>query len=165
MAACDTGKMSLYICSILWDLNIPQEAATITYEDNDACTAMANAQKPTLRTCHMDIKYLALCDWVEQDLLILKRIDTNINMADPFTKTLPCASFHCHVDFISRHVPPCYSPIYSQLIGAYTEQHSDIDEYVPSSFTTPLCAAAAWIHAPIWEDYLENPRIHVLWHG
>jgi hypothetical protein len=26
MAAFDTGKMSLYIRSILWDLNVPQEA-------------------------------------------------------------------------------------------------------------------------------------------
>ena len=33
--------------SILWDLGIPQEAATILYEDNDACTAMGNAQMPT----------------------------------------------------------------------------------------------------------------------
>jgi hypothetical protein len=126
--------MSLYIHSILWDLNIPQEAATITYEDNDACNAMANAQKPTPRTLHMDIKYFALCDWVEQDLLILKRIGTNINLADPFKKTLPCASFHHCVDFILGHVPPWYSPIYSQLIGTYTDRHSDIDEYVPGSF-------------------------------
>ncbi len=165
MAACNAGKMSLYICSVLWDLNIPQEAATITYEDNDACTAMANAQKPTPRTHHMDIKYFALCDWVEQDLLILERIDTNINLADPFTKTLQCASFHQHVDFILGHVPPRYSPLYSQLIGTYTDQHSTIDEYVPSAFTTPLCAAAARIHALIWEDYLGNPWVHILWHG
>ena len=34
MAACDVGRMSLYIRSILWDLDIPQEAATIAYEDN-----------------------------------------------------------------------------------------------------------------------------------
>ena len=48
MAACDTGKMILYVRSILWDLkNIPQEAATLLYEDNDGCTAMGNAQKPT----------------------------------------------------------------------------------------------------------------------
>ncbi len=114
MAACDAVKMSLYICSILWYLNIPQEAATITYKENDACIAMANAQKPTPHTCHMDIKYFALCDWVEQDLLILERIDTNINLANPFTKTLQRASFHHHVDFILGHVPPCYSPIYAQ---------------------------------------------------
>jgi hypothetical protein len=106
MAACKAGKMSIYICSVLWDLNIPQEAATITYEDNNACTATANAQKPTPRTRHMDIKYFALRDWVEQDLIHLERINTKINLADPFTKTLQCASFHCHVDFILGHVPP-----------------------------------------------------------
>jgi hypothetical protein len=143
MAACDTGKMSLYIRSILWDLNIPQEAATITYKDNDACTAMTDAPKPTPRTRHMDIKYFALRDWVEQDLLHLKRIDTKNNLADPFTKVLQCATFRRHVDFILGHVPPCYSPIYSQLIGTYTDQHTDIDEYVPDSFRTPLCAATA----------------------
>ncbi len=57
MAAHDTEKMILFVRSILWDLGIPQEAATIMYEDNDACTAMGNAQKPTSRTRHMDIEY------------------------------------------------------------------------------------------------------------
>jgi hypothetical protein len=47
MAAYDAGKMILFVRSILWDLGIPQESATILYEDNDACTAMGNAQKPT----------------------------------------------------------------------------------------------------------------------
>ena len=65
MAACDTGKMILYVRSILWDLHIPQEAATLLYEDNDSCTAMGNAQKPTTRTQHINIKYFSLCDWVE----------------------------------------------------------------------------------------------------
>ncbi len=48
MAAYDTGKMILFISSVMWDLGIPQEVATILYEDNNACTAMGNAQKPTL---------------------------------------------------------------------------------------------------------------------
>jgi hypothetical protein len=47
MAAYDAKKMILFVRSILWDLGIPQEAATIMYEDNDACMAMGNAQKPT----------------------------------------------------------------------------------------------------------------------
>ena len=50
MAAYDTGKMILFVCSVLWDLGIPQESTTVLYEDNDACTAMGNAQKPTPRT-------------------------------------------------------------------------------------------------------------------
>jgi hypothetical protein len=61
MAACDTGKMSFDIRSVLWDLNITQEAATITYKDNDTCTTMANAQKPTPHTRDMDIKYFFHC--------------------------------------------------------------------------------------------------------
>ncbi len=54
MAAYDTGKMILFMRSILWDLDIPQEAATVLYEDNDACTAMGNAQKPTSCTRCID---------------------------------------------------------------------------------------------------------------
>jgi hypothetical protein len=57
MAAHDTGKMILFVHSVLWDIGIPQEAATIMYEDNDACTAMGNAQKRTTHTRHMDVKY------------------------------------------------------------------------------------------------------------
>eukprot|EP00984_Skeletonema_dohrnii_P026158 scaffold15458_cov78-Skeletonema_dohrnii-CCMP3373.AAC.1 len=45
MGACDAAKVILYVRSILWDLGMPQEAASLLYEDNDAATAMANAQK------------------------------------------------------------------------------------------------------------------------
>ncbi len=58
MAVCNAGKMILFIRSILWDLGIPQQAPTVLYEDNDACTAMTNAQKPPTRTRHMDIRSL-----------------------------------------------------------------------------------------------------------
>jgi hypothetical protein len=59
MAACDTGKMILFVRSVLWDLVIPQEAAMLLYEDNNACTAMGNAQKSMPSTGHIDIKYFA----------------------------------------------------------------------------------------------------------
>ena len=71
MAAYDTGKMILFVRSILWDLNIPQKAAILLYEDNDGCTTMGNAQKPTPLTGHIDIKYFSLCEWVERDLILL----------------------------------------------------------------------------------------------
>jgi hypothetical protein len=56
MAVYKLGKMLLFVCSILWDLNVPQEATSRLYKDNDACTAMANMQKPTSQTRHMDIR-------------------------------------------------------------------------------------------------------------
>jgi hypothetical protein len=101
MAAYDTGKMILFVRSILWDLNIPQEAATLLYEDNDGCTAMGNAQKSTPRTRHIDIKYFSLCEWVERDLILLDRIDTAINMSNHLTKPLQTLLFHQHTDFLS----------------------------------------------------------------
>ena len=131
MAACDTGKMILFIRSILWDLGIPQEAATILYEDNDACTALANAQKPTTRTRHMDIRYFALADWVEHDIMILERIHTSINVADHMTKILDRTLFYRHVDYIMGHIPPMYSlcyTAYSKQLPPAVEHGIDLDD-------------------------------------
>ncbi len=86
MAACNVGKMILFVQNILWDLNVPQEAATLLYEDNDGCTAMGNAQKLTLQTRHIDIKHFSLCKWIECDLILLDHTNTSINMADHLRK-------------------------------------------------------------------------------
>ncbi len=143
MAVHDTRKMILFVCSILWDLGIPQEAATLMYEDNYACTAMGNAQKPTSRTRHMEINFFLLCDWVECDLIHLERIDTTVNMVNLFTKSLQMATFHWHADFVLGHIPPKYSPVHAHLIGTYSDDIITGDWCVPSSFTTPITAAAA----------------------
>ena len=69
---------------------------------------MANAQQPTRRTRHMDIKKFALLDWVEQDLIILKSISTAENAADGLTKPLAKQLFHRHADTIlGKRVPSC----------------------------------------------------------
>ena len=88
MGTHDAGKMVLFLCSILYDLGIPQQAGSIIYEDNDGATAMANAQKPTSRMRHMDVRYFASSEWVERDLMLLERIHTLVNEADQFTKVL-----------------------------------------------------------------------------
>ena len=82
--------------------------ASILYEDNDACTFMAMAQKPTPRTWHMDIKYFSLCEWVERDLIKLERVATALNMADHFTKALGSLLFRRHTDYLLGRVPPRY---------------------------------------------------------
>ena len=125
MGASDFGKILLYVRSVLWDLGVPRHAASVLYEGNDACTAMAMAQKPTPRTCHMDIKYQVICEWVERDLLILKRIHTSINLADLFTKHLTPALFYRHTDYVLGHVPPHYCPIDSNPSSTMTALSSD----------------------------------------
>ena len=165
MVAYDTGKIILFISSILWDLGIPQEAATVLYEDNDACTAMGNAQKPTPRTRHIDIKYFLICEWIEQDLMILQQIDTTINMSDHFTKGLSWALFHQHADYLLGHIPPMYLPVYKSIVRTYTNQPVDLDTFVPSSFTTPMTVTAAHVYLPHKEDFVCNPWLIILWHS
>lgn len=92
---------------------VPQYAALVMYEDNDICTAMAMAQKPTPCTRHMDIKYHVICEWIERDLLHLKRIDTSINLADLFMKQLGTILFYRHTDYVLGYVPPHYATTFS----------------------------------------------------
>ncbi len=143
MSAYDTGKMILFTCSILWDLDIPQEVATLLYEDNDACTTTANAQKQTPRTRHMDMKYFALSEWVERNLMLLEHIDTSINLSDHFTKSLQMNLFHRHADFLLGHIPPAYLPVYCSIIRTYAANDDYVNRFIPCSFTTPITAAAA----------------------
>ena len=69
---------------------------------------MANAQQPTKRTRHMDIKTFALQDWVERDLIRLKRINTSDNYADVMTKATGRTLFYRHMNYILGKIPPSY---------------------------------------------------------
>ena len=82
-------------------------------------------------------------------------------MADHLTKALNRALFHRHADFLLGHVPPMYSPVYHAIVGTFTDTNTTVEHFVPES-----CAAAARVHAPLLEDYAENPWLTiVLWHG
>ena len=131
--------------SVLWDLGIPQCSATVLYEDNNAATSMANAQKPTPRTRHMDVKYRVLAEWVERDLVTLERVDTTLNWADHFTKQLGPLLFNRHIDYILGHVPPTYS-------SRFKDVYETLKRKVPIATTSPnikrpLTAAAAKLTA------------------
>jgi hypothetical protein len=100
--------MILFFRSLLEDLGLEQHHASILYEDNNGALLMANAQQPTPRTRHMDIKKFALLDWVEQDLIILKSISTAENVADGLTKPLAKQLFFRHADTIMGKRVPDY---------------------------------------------------------
>ncbi|KAL7538057.1 LOW QUALITY PROTEIN: hypothetical protein ACHAXR_008252 [Thalassiosira sp. AJA248-18] len=141
--------MLLFVRSVMWDLGVPQCSASIAYEDNDACTAMANAQKPTPRARHMDIKHRVLCEWVERDLIKLERVDTTLNMADHFTKQLGPLLFYRHTDYILGHVPPQYSHCFQKIHGMLRDRKKQQTTTFPVPKSAldvtpaPLAAAAA----------------------
>jgi len=98
VAACDTAKMISFFRSLLEDIGLEQEQAMVLFEDNNGALLMTNAQQPTKRTRHIDIKHFALLDWVGQDMLILQQILTHANATDTMTKPLTKNLFYHHYD-------------------------------------------------------------------
>jgi hypothetical protein len=94
---------------MLEQIDMPQDDATIMYEDNRGALMMANAGQPTKRTWHIAIKEFALLDWVERDLLILETIATADNIADSLTKAVGKILFDCHFDIIMGWIIPLYA--------------------------------------------------------
>ena len=108
IAAAEVGKLTLYLRSLLNDLNITQPDATVLYEDNAAAIAMANASRPTRRTRHMEIKHFALLDWVATDQMLLSAISTHDNPADGLTKSLGPYLFARHTATLLGKRQPSY---------------------------------------------------------
>ena len=123
-AACEAGKSILFVRSILEEINVPQTSATILHIDNNGALLMGNAQQPTRRTKHVDIKKFALLDWVEHDLVLMKRIHTNDNSADGLTKSLGRILHYRHFDYIMGHNVPKYAEL-NDNNQANVHTHSD----------------------------------------
>ena len=98
----------MYLRSILEEIGLPPQHATIIYEDNAAAIEMANAQRPTRRTKHMELKHFALLQWCETDQIILTAISTSDNAADGLTKPLATVLFGRHRATLLGFRPPSY---------------------------------------------------------
>ena len=93
---------------MLQDLGLPQESDTALYEDNAANIAMANAQRPTRRTCHMDIKYFTLLNWVATDQMLISATSTHDNPSDGMKKPLGSHLFVRHSTILLGKIKPTY---------------------------------------------------------
>ena len=108
IAASETGKVIIYIIPILDKINIPQDEATVVYEDKQGVLLMENIWQPTKHTRPMLIKDFQLQDWVLKDLLILQRMTNNDNDSDALTKAVPCILFYYHMNIIVGKLKPAY---------------------------------------------------------
>ena len=54
----------------------------------------------------MDTKHFALQNWVDLDLLTLRRINTADNESDPMTKNLEKTLFYRHREYIMGEISP-----------------------------------------------------------
>ena len=57
----------------------------------------------------MELKQFAIQQWVEKDLVYLRRITTQDNYADALTKQLGRTKHHLHFDYIMGYLRPSYA--------------------------------------------------------
>jgi hypothetical protein len=97
IAAVSAAKVIRYLRSILDDLGLPQESASVMYEDNRAVLDIVNKQIPSERTRHCDIQYFALQEWRARGIVKMAYIPGIINPADQATKAVGPTLHYRHV--------------------------------------------------------------------
>ena len=66
--------------------------------DNSAAMFLAKNNKSGSRSKHIDIKYLAIREYVKEKQVVIEHISTKLMIADPLTKGMPPMKFKNHVN-------------------------------------------------------------------
>ena len=88
MAASAAVQEAVYLRQLLLDLGQPQHMATVLFEDNQGCIAMAANPVLHKRSKHIDIRYHFVRERVASGEIELKYIPTAQQLADLLTKAL-----------------------------------------------------------------------------
>eukprot|EP00957_Ditylum_brightwellii_P110468 8424818-Ditylum_brightwellii.AAC.1 len=94
---------------VLNELGSTQQGPTMICKDDAAAIMMANANKPSGCTCHIDISYFELQEWVQQGEVKLAHNHEVANPADALTKALGWV-LHCHH---VRQIVRCVGTVYT----------------------------------------------------
>jgi hypothetical protein len=108
----DAGKAALYIWSILEELQIEQIQPTQITVDNRGARQMTNAQQPTKRTRHVDMKGFVILQWTEGEQITFKDVPSALNPSDSLSKPTGRVNNYEHRDILmGRRRPQYVSPL------------------------------------------------------
>ena len=105
IAAVTAAKNIKYICSILFELGVPCTGPTPIYKDNKSAIKIINANKPTGRSRHINIRYFWIKDRIDQEEVRVEYLPTHIMLADYYTKPLQGSRFRNLREFIMEWRP------------------------------------------------------------
>jgi hypothetical protein len=103
IAAVTAAKTAKYLRSVLIELGFSQDQPTPIYEDNAFAIEIINAQKPTERSRHIEIRFFAIQDWKMKGEIKMLHIPGVINPADDLTKPLGWILHARHARYIMGH--------------------------------------------------------------
>ena len=106
IAAVTAAKTVKFIRAVMKDLGMEQKEPTPIYEDNKSAIDIINANKPTGRSRHIDIRYFAIQEWKQQGHVRMEHIPGIINPADGLTKPLGFVLHARHARYIMGHYNP-----------------------------------------------------------
>ena len=98
---------------------------------------MMNAQQPTRRMRHVDIRHFAVMQWVSEDYLIYNEVQTAHNPSDSLTKQTGRIKFHEQMDVIMGRRVPRYSYLYDKT-EKMQEPATDANAKMKTKTTTKI---------------------------
>jgi hypothetical protein len=110
VAACDGSKEAVWLRKLFEELGCEMIQPTILFEDNNSCIAQTENPLHHKRTKHIDVYYHYTRQMVEEDIVVLKRIDTSDQVADMLTKPLRKTLFKKHVDCLNMRCTELLTP-------------------------------------------------------
>lgn len=98
MAASAAATEVAYLREIFRDLGLCQTDPTELYVDNTGAEMLAKERKVTSRSRHITRRYLKVREYVADGIIAVRRVPTDDNTADIFTKPLTGPAFRRHRD-------------------------------------------------------------------
>ena len=134
----DAGKAALYMRCILDELQIFQQQPTKIFADNAGAIKLANAQKPTRRTRHVELKHMVILQWCDDELLSFLETKSESNYSDSLSKATERTKFYQHCDVIMGRRKPAYAalntiPLDNTLSTKGETIHSNIIHFLSCS--------------------------------
>ena len=100
-------KSIVYIANLLGDLNVRPKGSILVYEDNTGCIEIVNNPVINEKSKHMGVHYHYIKQNIEEKVIEVRKIDSEWNIADIFTKPLAPAVFPALRDLLFNHEYNC----------------------------------------------------------
>jgi hypothetical protein len=105
----DAGKAALYLRSILEELHLEQLHPTKIAVDNRGARQLTNAQQPTKRTRHIDMRDFCILQWTEEEQILYSDIPSAYNVSDSLSKPTGRIKFYEQMDILMGRRRPSYA--------------------------------------------------------
>jgi hypothetical protein len=147
----DAGKAAIYLRSILDEIGLTQNKPTTIYADNKGALCIANAQQPSRRTRHVDLKHFAILEWTDQEYIHFEGVKSEYNISDSLSKQTGRTKFYEHTDILMGRLRPKKDITTHLHTSAHHKAHS-----INTLYTLPVALSSSSTFRNITYEVLEE---------